>query len=315
MATLAVDDPVLDAFAAEVGSDDPVAAEGHRTRWGVGGETAADVRLVRAPSGIVAYRPEEMTVTVRAGTPVAELHEALAERGQRTALPERGGTVGGALAVGESDPRALGRGLVRTALLQVRYVSAEGRIVSGGGPTVKNVSGFDLPRLLVGSLGSLGLLAEVILRTNPAPPTSRWLRADDIDPAVVVDRLLAPSAVLWDGAATWVELEGHGRDVEAQEAVLAALGPVTEVDPDPDTGLPVALPPHRWSLAPAELGGLGEGSGTGAFVAAMGLGLVFAERPQPHRPLDPAVAEVSRRLKDNFDPTGRLNPGRDPATR
>jgi glycolate oxidase FAD binding subunit len=314
--TLATDDPVLIGFAAEVGPDGPVAVEGGRTRWSVGGRPAAGTRLVRAPAGIVDHTPEEMTVTVRAGTPVAELRAALAERGQRTALPERGGTVGGALAVGESDPRALGRGLVRTAVLQVRYVSADGRIVSGGGPTVKNVSGFDLPRLLVGSLGTLGLLAEAILRTNPIPPVSRWLRADDADPMAVHHRLLAPSAILWDGATTWVELEGHGPDVDAEQAVLAELGTFAPIEADVDTGLPVILPRHRWSLPPARLADLPDrGDELGPFVAAVGLGLVFADRPPPPRPLAPPVAEVSRRLKENFDPTGRLNPGRNPADR
>lgn len=322
--TLATDDPVLLGFAAEVGTEGPVAVEGARTRWSLGGDPAAGTRLVGAPAGIVDYVPDEMTVTVRAGTPVAELHAALAERGQRSGLPERGGTVGGAVAVGESDPRALGRGLVRTALLQVRYVSAEGRVISAGGPTVKNVTGFDLPRLVVGSLGTLGLLAEVILRTNPIPPVSRWLRADGVDPMAVHETLLAPSAILWDGSTTWVELEGHGPDVEDQQAVLASVGAFTPVETDPgldpgtgpDAGLPVALPPHRWSLAPAELATLpGRSDDLGRFVAAIGLGLVFADRPQPARPLAGPEAELSRRLKANFDPTGRLNPGRNPADR
>jgi len=178
-ATLHVDDPTLLAFADEVGDTGPVAIEGERTRWELGGESTGEPRLLRAPAGIVDYKPEEMTVQVRAGTTVADLHAALAEKGQRSALPERCGTVGGALVVGENDIRALGRGRVRESLLQVRYVSAEGRIVSSGGPTVKNVSGFDLPRLMVGSLGTLGCVAEVILRTNPIPAESRWFHATD----------------------------------------------------------------------------------------------------------------------------------------
>ena len=90
-----------------------------------------------------------MTILVRAGTTVADLHATLAEHGQRTGLPERGGTIGGALAVGENHLCALGRGRVREALLQVRYVSAEGRIVTSGGPTVKNVSGSTCRGLLL----------------------------------------------------------------------------------------------------------------------------------------------------------------------
>ncbi len=313
--TLATDDPVLANFAGEVGSEGPVAIEGGRTRWGLGGPPTAGTRLLSAPTGIVDYIPDEMTVTVRAGTMVAELQSALAERGQRCALPERGGTVGGAVVVGESDPRALGRGLLRDSVLQVRYVSAEGRIVSGGGPTVKNVSGFDLPRIIVGSLGTLGLLAEVILRTNPIPACSRWSRLVGIDPMAVNEQLLKPSAILWDGSTTWVQLEGHEADVVAQEAVLAELGPIEAVDPadeGPVPGLPVDLPPNRWSVAPGAIADLDEIE-TGHFVATVGLGLVFAERPQPPRPIAAAAAVVSERLKQNFDPTGRLNPGRTPA--
>ncbi len=311
--TLASADPVLAAFAEEVGDQGPVAIEGNRTRWSVGGEAEPDVRLVEAPNGIVEYKPQEMTVTVRAGTAVAELHQVLSEQGQRTGLPERGGTVGGALMVGENDVRALGRGLVRSQALQVRYVSAEGRIVSGGGPTVKNVSGFDMPRLMVGSLGTLGLLAEVIIRTNPIPPVSRWFTAVDVDPVAATDRLLAPSAVLWNGSQTWIQLEGHGPDVEAQRAELGRLGDFSEVELS-DGDLPVTLPPQRWSLPPAEIPGL-DGSEVGSFIAAVGLGLVFADRAQPAKPTALAVAEVAKRLKHNFDPTGRLNPGRDPGRR
>lgn len=312
-ATLAIDDPVLTRFASEVGDSGPVAVAGGRTRWGAGGPLSEGTRVIAAPTGIVAYAPEEMTVRVRAGTPVAELDDALAASGQRSALPDRGGTVGGALAVGDNDIRALGRGMVRAALLQVRYVSAEGRLVNSGGPTVKNVTGFDLPRLMVGALGTLGLLAEVILRTDPVPATSRWLMADGARPRDVLDTLLAPSAVLWDGTSTWVQIEGHPADVDAEQSALAAVGRFVETEGPP------SLPANRWSVAPARIDGpdgpIGAGVDPGSFVAAAGLGLVFATNPPPPRPLAPEVAAVSRRVKHNFDPTGRLNPGREPGRR
>ena len=108
-------------------------------------------------------------------------------------------------------------------------------------------------------------------------------------------------------------LEGHGPDIAADRATLRSFG--TFVD---DDGWP-ELPPHRWSLAPGELRNLAstdpDGHDTGRFVAVIGAGLVFAERAQPPRALGPAVRVVSDRLKQNFDPTGRLNPGRDPAVR
>ncbi len=303
-ATLTVDDPMLLAFAEEVGATGAVAIEGGRTRWDLGGSPHGEPRLLRAPEGIVDYKPEEMTVQVRAGTAVADLHAALAEKGQRSALPERGGTVGGALAVGENDVRALGRGRTRESVLQVRYVSAEGKIVSSGGPTVKNVSGFDLPRLMVGSLGTLSCLAEVILRTNPIPTETRWLRAEGVDPQAVFDQLLHPSAVLFDGTAVWVQLEGHGPDVDQQAQVLAGLASFESAE------MP-KLPAHRWSLSPSDAAGFSPADGE-RFIATIGLGLLFTDSPQPARTQDQAVAVIADRMKENFDPTGRLNPGRQP---
>jgi len=294
----------LVAFAGEVGADGAVAVEGSRTRWSVGGEPEPGVRHVRAPSGVSAYLPEEMVVCVGAGTTVAELSAVLASSGQRCALPDRGGTVGGAIAVGEQHLDVLGRGSLRASVLEVRYVSSEGRLVRGGGPTVKNVTGYDLPRLMTGALGTLGLLAEVILRTNPVPAASAWLRADGADPFDAFDALLHPSAVLWDGASTWVHLEGHPGDVAAQAAVLSRIAATTGVDGPP------TLPAHRWSLEPSALRNL-----TGRFVASVGTGLVFRDEPQPPRPPDAASLGVAARMKREFDPTGRLNPGRDPARR
>ena len=266
-ATLRSTDSLLAAFAAEVGETADVAVAGARTRWSVGGDLASGAQIVSAPLGIVEYLPEEMTVTVRCGTSVAELHAELAAKGQRTSLPDRNGTVGGALALGENDVRAL---------------------------------------------GTLGLLGEAIIRTNPIPPVSRWLHAKECDPGLVQDTLLAPSVVLWNGTSAWIQIEGHGADVDAQQATLADLGDFAEVDCSPDA-LPVDLPAHRWSLAPNEVAGLVRDStfSSGDFVAAAGLGLVFTNHPQPPRDVSPEVALVAARLKENFDPTGRLNPGRD----
>lgn len=203
----------------------------------------------------------------------------------------------------------LGCGKVRDTVLQLTYISAEGKVVTGGGPTVKNVSGFDLPRLIVGSLGTLGLVGEVILRTNPIPAASVWVRAEGVDPFGILDVLHRPSAVLWDGSSTWVLLEGYDADVAAEREVLGRLG---EVAWELVEG-PPALPPHRWSLRPSDLRSLaGAESGAGAFVASIGVGTAWASTPQPARPVSAALARLSERVKAQFDPTGRLNPGRSP---
>lgn len=294
-------DAALRAFAAEVGSAGPVTVVGGRTQWDVGGPAAPEARAVAAPKGVVAFEPAEMTVRVGAGTLVHDLDAALAEHGQCVGLPERAGaTVGGLLSVGHSDVRRLGRGPVRDALLEARYVSSDGRLVKAGGPTVKNVSGFDLCRLLVGSLGTLGLLGEVVLRTRPRPPESCWL-AGEVDPFVLRRELYRPASILWDGTTTWVLLEGRAADLDHDRARLHADG-LRDVDGPP------ALPQHRASLDPALLPSLRSAH---RFVAEVGVGVVHSDVPLPPPPASPAVASLNRRLRELFDPAGRLNPGRE----
>lgn len=307
MSSLATSDPVLLDFAALVGDADPISVRGNGTRWHVGGALADAARVVEAPAGIVDYQPSEMIVVVRAGTPVAALHAALAAAGQTSALPDRGGTVGGAIAVGENRLDRLGRGSVRDAVLQVRYVSAEGELVTGGGPVVKNVSGFNLPKLMVGSLGTLGLLAEVVLRTNPIPAVQRWVRAEKIDPRDLNDTLLRPGAVLWDGTSSWALIEGHEVDVDAELTRLDAITTLTVVDGPPP------LPPHRWALSPNDAAHI-DRELDGEFVASIGVGTVWADQPQPPRLPDPVAAQIAERAKVLFDPTSRLNPGRVPGS-
>ena len=301
-------DEALAGFAAEVGPSGPVCVRGGGTRWRRGGPGDPEARVVAAPAGVIDFEPAEMTVRVRAGTPVADLHETLAAAGQRTALPVRpSGTVGGALAVGESSPARLGLGPVRDALLQARYVDAEGRVVTAGAPTVKNVSGFDLCKLLVGSLGTIGLIGEALLRTRPIPETERWVRAAGADPKSVLGRSRTAASILWDGSAVWVLASGYEVDVEADLGGLAGLG-------DFEPAEPPELPPHRWSCSPASAASFGPErlGGDGRFVAEIGVGVVHADRPQPPRQMSPGAARLNDQIKARFDPTGRLNPGRRP---
>ena len=282
------------AFADDVGTAGPVTITGLGTRGG----PVADCRTVRAPVGIDWIQAAEMTVRCGAGTPVAELDQALAEYGQCVAIPDFG-TVGGALAVGRSDLRRLAWGPVRDTVLQVKYVSARGEVVKAGGPTVKNVSGFDLCRLLVGSHGTLGFLAEVILRTRPRPVHEQWFISRR-DPWGLLGDLYRPTSVLWDGSTSWVLLDGHPDDVAEQ----AADSDLVAIDAAPE------LPPHRWSVPPAELTTLRD-EPTGTFVAEIGVGIVHHSRPAPKVLPDAETIELHRRIRMEFDPTGRLNPGLD----
>ncbi len=282
----------LDAFAAEVGAEGPVTITGVGSRGGA----VPGVRTVQAPSGIQWVQPDEMIVCCGAGTPVDELVAVLAEHHQTAALP-CGGTVGGALSLGQADLRRLGYGPVRDVLLQARYVSAAGEVVKAGGPTVKNVSGFDLCRLLVGSRGALGFLGEVILRTRPVAQCSQWFHREAGEPFEVFTQLHRPVSVLWDGTGVWALLEGHPDDVSAQarEASLAAVD-----------GPPPLPGGSRRSIAPASIATI-----PGRFVAEVGVGTVHHAEPWVPPRRSQRVLDLALALKHEFDPLGRLNPGID----
>jgi glycolate oxidase FAD binding subunit len=289
---------LIAAFAEEVGDTDPVVPVGGKTQWSPDDADPAVAREVRAPVGVVSYEPAEMVVRVRAGTAVAELDAVLAASGQMVpldpAVPSRA-TVGGVLAAGESGIRRLRYGPVRDTLLEVHYVAANGRVIKAGGPVVKNVTGFDLCRLLVGSRGTLGVMAEVVLRVQPKPMVSRWLMGSG-DPFAVRRRLFRPSSILWDGEKMWVLLEGHPADVADQAALLGHSFL--------DTPGPPPRPPCRWSVRPTEV--RQAAAQPGRFLAEVGVGTVHRHEPRPERP----VGRLNTRVKNLFDPTGRLNPGR-----
>jgi glycolate oxidase FAD binding subunit len=236
-----------------------------------------------------------MTLRCGAGTPIDDLDLALSEVGQCVALPP-GGTVGGALSVGRSGIRRLGYGPVRDVLLQACYVSDGGAIVQAGGPTVKNVSGFDLCRLLVGARGTLGFIGDVIIRSRPRPAHSQWFTAEVDDPFPTFARLYRPASVLWNGSRLWALLEGHPDDVAAQASATS----LSACDGPPS--LPSG---SRRVIAPAAIGSL-----TGEFVAEVGVGIVHHAEPLPDgdRP-ESSVTNLTRRIKAEFDPGGRLNPG------
>lgn len=138
---------------------------------------------VRDLSGVLAYNPSEYTFTALAGTPLAEVAAMLAEHGQflpfDPPLVEAGATLGGTVAAGLSGAGRYRYGGVRDFLLGVKLVTGEGRIVFGGGKVVKNAAGFDIPKLLVGSCGRLGVLAELTFKVFPRPRSYVTIRVDE----------------------------------------------------------------------------------------------------------------------------------------
>ena len=211
--------------------------------------------------------------------------------------------MGGLLACGLSGFRRLRYGPLRDLLLEARYVTATGEVAVAGAPVVKNVTGFDLARLLVGSFGTLGFFGDVVLRCRPKPARSQWFRSDDADPFALRQALFAPSSILWDGASTWLLLEGSAQEVAEEQ------GRVTQRFEE--VGAPPQLPAAaRLSVAPHQLAAALGRQPAGSFVAEVGVGTVHSSVPVP--PVEPNARRLHDAIKHAYDPRGRLNPGRHP---
>ena len=144
-------------------------------------------------SGILEYEPSEYTFTALAGTPLTEIQATLAEHGLSLPfdppLVEAGATIGGTVSSGLSGPGRFRYGGVRDFILGVRMVTGDARVVFGGGKVVKNAAGFDIPKLVTGALGRLGVLSELTFKVFPHPETSTTIRADFTDLQAAIDGL------------------------------------------------------------------------------------------------------------------------------
>jgi glycolate oxidase FAD binding subunit len=191
------------------------------------GETleGVDVLDCRANRGVISYEPTELVVSARCGTPLAELEQTLAEN--RQYLPFEpphfgpGATVGGAVAAGLSGPRRLAAGSLRDYVLGTTLLVASGAVLRFGGEVMKNVAGYDVSRLLAGSLGILGVIAEVSLKVLPLPAAELTLQFE-VGEAEGIRRCnqwggqpLPISATLWEADRLWVRLSGATAAVDA----------------------------------------------------------------------------------------------------
>lgn len=192
-------------------------------------------------SGVLEYDPAELTLTALAGTPVREVQAALAEHGQHLPfdplLADAGSTLGGAVATGAAGPGAWRNGGVRDFVIGVRFVDGTGRLIAGGGKVVKNAAGFDLPKLLVGSIGRLGVIVQLSFKVFPRPPASLTVEfaAGSLDHAIKVAISLARGPVelealeILPGGVFLARLAGRGDTLESRSARLASIVTGAEV--------------------------------------------------------------------------------------
>jgi glycolate oxidase FAD binding subunit len=250
---------VVDAVREAVATHTPLRIVGAGTWLDAGRPVAAAATLsMTTLSGIVEYTPGDLTLTAQAGTPLTEIDRATRAEGQWLALDpfgDAGGTIGATAATASAGPLAHAFGLPRDNVLGLEFVTGAGAVVRGGGRVVKNVAGFDLTRLLVGSWGTLGAITEVTVRLRtlpevdetvvlpfPAAPESgaallAALRRAPLAPLALelASPALAARLGVGEGSALLVRLGGNEELVGAQRASLAALGD------------PIAAPANVWA--------------------------------------------------------------------
>jgi len=195
-----------------------VRGQGTAPDWGGRAEPPDVVVETNDLNGVLRHDPEDMTVAVRAGTRLDTLQEALAEYGQRISVDParavRGASIGGLVATADAGPLRQAFGSLRELVIGVAFVLADGTSVRSGGQVIKNVAGYDLSKLLHGSLGTLGILTEIVLRVHPLPKATTTIAVScSAAEAVRAGRALVgaaiePAALEWSDGTLYVRVEG-----------------------------------------------------------------------------------------------------------
>ncbi|WP_376874655.1 FAD-binding protein [Albirhodobacter sp. R86504] len=205
------------------------------------GDIRGEVLETRGLTGVRLYEPGAMTLVVGAGMPLAEVEALLASEGQRLPFEPSGAagsTIGGVVATNASGPRRVQAGACRDSLIGVRFVDGSGEIIKNGGRVMKNVTGYDLVKLMAGSWGTLGVLTELSFRVLAIPQASATVVvrcAAGEAPRVLAKALGSPFDVCgaaWAEGRALVRVEGLSASVEYRAAQLCAIlgGTVEAVD-------------------------------------------------------------------------------------
>lgn len=376
-------DQLSDRIREAAAHQTPLRIRGSGSKDFYGESLQGELLDTRGHSGITSYEPSELVVTARGGTPLAELEAVLAEKGQCLAFePPRftgangpaggtsGGTVGGMVAAGLSGPARASVGGVRDYVLGVQLINGRAEHLTFGGQVMKNVAGYDLSRLMVGAMGTLGVLAEVSLKVLPVAPAEATL-VFEVDQANALNQLhawggqpLPQNASCWvhDTTASnapellFVRLRGASAAVESACTKMMSDLPGCRMDQPqanadwtacrdmtlpfftappvtdgpmalwrlsvPQTAPALNLPwpqfvewhgGQRWVWAPANA----HGQIRSMAASVSGSATLFRATDTDSKratstfdALNPAIMQIHRRLKAEFDPAGILNRGR-----
>lgn len=346
---------ITERVRAAAADGTPLRIRGGGSKDFYGQTLQGDLLDTRPLAGIVSYEPSELVVTVRAGTPLAELEAALAEKGQvlpfeppHFASAGAVATVGGMVAAGLNGPARASVGAVRDYVLGVQMLNGRAELLTFGGQVMKNVAGYDVSRLMAGSLGTLGLLVEVSLKVLPKAVAESTL-VFELDEAQALAQLnrwggqpLPINASCWHEGALMVRLRGAqaavaaahktmgGAVMDAQAAQLwnalrEQTAPFFQLAEGeslvrlsvPDTTPPLDLGPtliewggaQRWLKLP-----LAQRPDLGAVLANLaGHATLFRAGDKSagvFTPLAAPLDRIHRELKKQFDPAGIFNRGR-----
>ena len=352
-ATDAETEALAERVRAAMAAGAPLAPEGGGSKTFYGEPVAAEPLSLADYRGVVHYEPTELVLTARAGTPLAEIETLLAGEGQMLAAepPQfaNGATLGGAVAAGLSGPRRPWAGALRDHVLGVRMIDGRGRPGRFGGEVMKNVAGYDVARLMTGSLGTLGVLLEVSLKVLPRPAEERTVvleaSADGLHQCVE-QALRAGTPVTGaahDGGRTLIRIGGAASAVEAgmrrlggeplgdgdfwrglrdhtlpffEVAEAAATERLWRIALPPGTGH-TELPGRRLVDWGGQLEWLWSDAEPEAIRRAAaetgGHATVIrgtGDGTPVFTPLTPGLRRLHERLKSALDPAGILNPGR-----
>ncbi len=347
-------EPLIEHIRAAHAESSPLIIQGGGSKTFYGSADEGEILSARVLTGVIDYQPKELVLTARAGTPLTEIEALLAEQNQMLAFepPHFGGpaTLGGSIAAGLSGPRRPYAGAARDFVLGVRIIDGTGQPLRFGGQVIKNVAGYDVSRLMVGALGTLGLITEVSLKVLPRPAACATLQFELAEAAAIekmnqwAGQPLPLSATSWHTGLLSVRLSGAPSAVQAAQARLGGE-PLKDASAfwqrlrDQTTPFfdkrPSTQNQGLWRLAvkcstlPLNLGDCQWIEWGGAVRWLVSDRPAATLRETAHRagghatlfrgempvdgaftPLSPALFTLHRNLKQRFDPKGILNRGR-----